>query len=642
MSPAIAEMSSSSTSSSPRISHQNPPTKHHRESKGRPSWTRRVKSSLFYGSESRDKPGLNGRGEHGPPDPASPNRSYLLKLRGRKRKGKKGGIGEAGQINSRETTSDVETVRRLKDETLFDTYNPPNITASSWADQNGHKRTVSRDDYLTARGANPRTGVISPSITTCSSHSDTSGSLEELVDQKDQKKNKKWRLKGDQWISLDRNEETPLPSPGAGNLDADRVVNIEDRARSYVRRLHQSGVPHSQVEDRFVVNMPSAREPCPPTMTTQQIWEFQKAIDKIYKNGETFPDHNPPLEPVRNSSGTPPKSLSSRDYSKDRLGGVTGHAARCASIQEPIDITRHPALPSEQRHFLGSIGAKGAERRKSGDLAAPSSRMMTATSLKGWRNQEASSAKNNIQMGGVEPAQGLHSRMCSSGLLDWRDHKSLTILCPKASFQEAASTITTTMTNITPHMTGLHGAITSPNQKGDPNPAEKTELRSASAYLSSQKKPAEGPAAAGYQNHTVITRNPVDQAKGMGTDGPIPRAAVCSRDITSYSMHCACACASFCLRMILHCIMNILLSCFQISLETCEHFLSNPKHLEGKTVAKEVLSNARYQCTSFITLALVAYVTSRFICIFIFGLQNSWVVKLIMQDGGCPSPTEVP
>ncbi|KMU73728.1 hypothetical protein CISG_03778 [Coccidioides immitis RMSCC 3703] len=145
MSPAIAEMSSSSTSSSPRISHQNPPTKHHRESKGRPSWTRRVKSSLFYGSESRDKPGLNGRGEHGPPDPASPNRSYLLKLRGRKRKGKKGGIGEAGQINSRETTSDVETVRRLKDETLFDTYNPPNITASSWADQNGHKRTKRGD-----------------------------------------------------------------------------------------------------------------------------------------------------------------------------------------------------------------------------------------------------------------------------------------------------------------------------------------------------------------------------------------------------------------------------------------------------------------------------------------------------------------
>lgn len=70
-------------------------------------------------------------------------------------------------------------------------------------------RTVSEDDYIVARGANPRTGVVTPSIYSGSSSGDeressSVGEMSQLA---------KWRLKGDQWVSLGFDEPTPFPSP---------------------------------------------------------------------------------------------------------------------------------------------------------------------------------------------------------------------------------------------------------------------------------------------------------------------------------------------------------------------------------------------------------------------------------------------
>ena len=72
-------------------------------------------------------------------------------------------------------------------------------------------RTVSHDDYLLARGANPRTGVVTPSV-----HSG-SNSLEdpEWLRMGAMSAPAKWRMKGDQWVSLGLDEPSPLPSPPA-------------------------------------------------------------------------------------------------------------------------------------------------------------------------------------------------------------------------------------------------------------------------------------------------------------------------------------------------------------------------------------------------------------------------------------------
>ncbi|KAK2735783.1 hypothetical protein FQN57_001121 [Myotisia sp. PD_48] len=175
----------------------------------------------------------------------------------------------------------------------------------------GHPRTVSRDDYLTARGANPRTGVISPSATDESrsnnigSHSENPGSICTT---------QKWRLKGDQWICLDVAETTPLPTPSSENGRQDPLyLSPRDQAQGFVGVHSDPGVPLSQLADRFVVNMPSAREPCPPTMTPQQIADFQRAMDNVYRfNGEMAnPETAPtPRRATPEGQSTPPKKLS--------------------------------------------------------------------------------------------------------------------------------------------------------------------------------------------------------------------------------------------------------------------------------------------------------------------------------------------
>ncbi|ETN47204.1 uncharacterized protein HMPREF1541_01395 [Cyphellophora europaea CBS 101466] len=78
-------------------------------------------------------------------------------------------------------------------------------------------KNVSRDDYLLARGANPRTGIVTPGVHSASSSFDETAELKTrgLVPPA------KWRQRGDQWISLEFGQPTPLPTPAseAGHPD---------------------------------------------------------------------------------------------------------------------------------------------------------------------------------------------------------------------------------------------------------------------------------------------------------------------------------------------------------------------------------------------------------------------------------------
>ncbi|KAK6383759.1 hypothetical protein LTS17_003051 [Exophiala oligosperma] len=62
-------------------------------------------------------------------------------------------------------------------------------------------RPLHKEDYLIARGANPRTGVVTPG-----SHSASSS-----VDGKSPVPHGRWRQRGDEWISSDFEQETPPP-----------------------------------------------------------------------------------------------------------------------------------------------------------------------------------------------------------------------------------------------------------------------------------------------------------------------------------------------------------------------------------------------------------------------------------------------
>lgn len=134
-----------------------------------------------------------------------------------------------------------------------------------------HEIDDANEDKLLGRGANPRTGIISPSVTTNSSQ-----------DEKNNPHNKKqkWRLNGDQWISLDADQPTPEHTPPTGQS----AVASKNSALSSHGSASASATSNNW-EDRFVVNMPSAREPNPPTMTVQQILEYQKSMEKVHREG---------------------------------------------------------------------------------------------------------------------------------------------------------------------------------------------------------------------------------------------------------------------------------------------------------------------------------------------------------------------
>ncbi|KIY01015.1 uncharacterized protein Z520_03681 [Fonsecaea multimorphosa CBS 102226] len=69
-------------------------------------------------------------------------------------------------------------------------------------------RLVDSDDYLLARGANPRTGVVTPGSHSASSSIDQNQNDLPRVGR--QIPSSRWRQRGDQWISLDLDEPTPL------------------------------------------------------------------------------------------------------------------------------------------------------------------------------------------------------------------------------------------------------------------------------------------------------------------------------------------------------------------------------------------------------------------------------------------------
>ncbi|KIW20277.1 hypothetical protein PV08_00852 [Exophiala spinifera] len=64
-------------------------------------------------------------------------------------------------------------------------------------------RPVNKEDYLIARGANPRTGVVTPSSHSASSSIDGHGSAP----------HGRWRQRADEWVSFDFDQETAIPRP---------------------------------------------------------------------------------------------------------------------------------------------------------------------------------------------------------------------------------------------------------------------------------------------------------------------------------------------------------------------------------------------------------------------------------------------
>lgn len=213
-------------------------------------------------------------------------------------------------------------------------------------------QTGNGDDRLVVKGANPRTGIISPSVMSVSNPTDSS--QDEAPRNRAGKK--KWRLKGDQWISLDIDQSTPSGGSVAGK-------NKESTPSSHngASPVSGPGAVSSDWEDKFVVNMPSAREPNPPTMTAQQIAEFQKSIEKVYREGGTLldPESLPsPRAITPEEKNTPPQKLEKKLNAgppKITAGSSLAEADKQPSVSPPLGPRQYYSADDVGREWVSPI-----------------------------------------------------------------------------------------------------------------------------------------------------------------------------------------------------------------------------------------------------------------------------------------------
>jgi hypothetical protein len=221
-------------------------------------------------------------------------------------------------------------------------------------------RSVSKDDYLLARGANPRTGIVTPGIHSASS----SWEEVELLKQKGILLPSKWRQRGDQWVSLDMGEPTPLPTPPQGprthqagrpRRTPPRLTPGEFNHNSGPRSGHQNpSVPAALFEDVPTPDGIPGKFPISPLRETTGL----SAISR--------PAHRPIVK--RKPVGSPAKDdkndpASIQDIPQDGADTVLRHlfvtqprsssapAARVAEFESPDDVGKSlgkgiPSVPN--------------------------------------------------------------------------------------------------------------------------------------------------------------------------------------------------------------------------------------------------------------------------------------------------------
>ena len=178
---------------------------------------------------------------------------------------------------------------------------------------------VSSDDRLTERGANPRTGLVSPFVT---SDSDASHGPDYLTASrpfaKARTRSGKWKQDGLGWSLV----ESPRLSPIAQSTDAPptRQVSVKD------------------LEDKLLLEMPSLQNPEPVNLTHEQVKQYQKEMARIRReegsdaivDPETLPI---PRVPTPEGPSTPPKRLH-KIVQRKKVG--SGRVARNGSTETVV------------------------------------------------------------------------------------------------------------------------------------------------------------------------------------------------------------------------------------------------------------------------------------------------------------------
>ena len=141
-------------------------------------------------------------------------------------------------------------------------------TGSNWSGARREKmRTVNRDDQLVERGANPRTGLVSPFVVSDNSEERLGDDYIDVGEGGLPRRTRsgKWKQDNLGWSLV----ESPLLSPIAQSTS-------DQMSRTFSIK---------QSEDRMLVEMPGVDNPEPENTTDEQIKKYQERIALAYRRG---------------------------------------------------------------------------------------------------------------------------------------------------------------------------------------------------------------------------------------------------------------------------------------------------------------------------------------------------------------------
>lgn len=190
-------------------------------------------------------------------------------------------------------------------------------------------RTVSRDDELIQRGANPRTGVVSPELVTDASRESVEDDQIAVRHRKESGRKKregssKWKQNDLGWSLV----ESPSFSPSAESKEPGRAVLAD------------------KLQDQFVVVMPGVDNPAPAEMTPTQIQDYQERFRDIYSYGRADPTE------VGLRQWMPEPRNRVHNIPRKEVG--SGHAQRNGSTDTVIiqDQLRAPSLSTPRKDIM--------------------------------------------------------------------------------------------------------------------------------------------------------------------------------------------------------------------------------------------------------------------------------------------------
>ncbi len=205
-------------------------------------------------------------------------------------------------------------------------------------------RTVGRDDQLVQRGANPRTGLVSPFVVSDSSDDNLGHDYvhvpkvqwNDRPSPKARTRSGKWKQRGVGWSLV----ESPSLSPIAQSIHSplSRKVSVK------------------QLEDKLLVEMPGVDNPEPENMTDEQIRKYQESIARAYKHGGITAMVDPDTLPSPRLSSPDGPSTPPNKLHRIRRKMVGSGPSRKEESNDTIvinDQQRTSSLPTPRKEGLG-------------------------------------------------------------------------------------------------------------------------------------------------------------------------------------------------------------------------------------------------------------------------------------------------